>query len=275
MEYRTASEREVRHLRHNRPLSDDDLRAVAPSIFAPEPHASRSDKYAYIPTVAVLDGLRREGFEVFHARQSGCRDLTRHSYTKHLLRLRHPTQVALDQEYPEIVLVNSHDGSSSYRIYPGWFRLLCLNGLIVGETGPTVTVPHKGDIKDQVIEGAYQVLGYAETIGNRRREMAAIPLSRPEQTAFAEAALTLRWPERTPPIIPDALLEARRRNDLNPDLWTTFNRVQENLMRGGQSGRSANNRRQRVRAIGGIDQSVALNRALWTLAERMADLKAA
>ena len=34
-----------------------------PSIFADAPHESRSQRYAYIPTAAVLTELRKEGFQ--------------------------------------------------------------------------------------------------------------------------------------------------------------------------------------------------------------------
>lgn len=69
------------------------------------------------------------------------------------------------------------------------------------------------------------------------------------------------------------LIEARRPDDLGHDLWTTFQRTQENLMRGGQPGRSVQGRRTRTRAIGSIDRNVSLNRALWTLAEEMRRIK--
>ena len=46
-------------LRSDRPLSDDRIRAVVPSIFADAPHGSRSDRYAYIPTSTVLTKLRQ------------------------------------------------------------------------------------------------------------------------------------------------------------------------------------------------------------------------
>jgi len=36
-------------LRSDYPLSDDQIRAVAPSIFADAPHESRSERYSYIP----------------------------------------------------------------------------------------------------------------------------------------------------------------------------------------------------------------------------------
>ena len=48
-------------LRSEHPLSDDQIRAVAPSIFADAPHESRSERYSYIPTATVLRELRSEG----------------------------------------------------------------------------------------------------------------------------------------------------------------------------------------------------------------------
>ena len=43
-------------LRSDYPLTDDQIHRVAPSIFADAPHESRSQRYAYIPTAAVLAG---------------------------------------------------------------------------------------------------------------------------------------------------------------------------------------------------------------------------
>ena len=66
----------------------------------------------------------------------------------------------------------------------------------------------------------------------------------------------------------------RRFEDRRDDLWTTFNRLQENLVKGGLEGRSRNGRATRTRPVNGIDQNVKLNRALWVLAEEMRRLKA-
>ncbi|VFS29671.1 protein of unknown function DUF932 [plant metagenome] len=91
-------------LRADRPLSDDQIRAVAPSIFADEPHGSRSDRYAYIPTSTVLSKLRTEGFEPFMVCQTRVRNEDRREFTKHLIRLRHASQINGD-EANEIILV--------------------------------------------------------------------------------------------------------------------------------------------------------------------------
>ncbi|CAE6863001.1 hypothetical protein R75465_07770 [Paraburkholderia aspalathi] len=76
-------------LRANAPLSDDQIRNVAPSIFADGKHESRSERYTYIPTIDVLRGLRNEGFQPFMVCQTRVRDESKREYTKHMLRLRH------------------------------------------------------------------------------------------------------------------------------------------------------------------------------------------
>ena len=63
-------------LRSEHPLSDDQIRAVAPSIYAEDKHDSRSERYSYIPTAAVLTKLRAEGFQPFMVCQTRVRQTT-------------------------------------------------------------------------------------------------------------------------------------------------------------------------------------------------------
>ncbi|MBS7726551.1 DUF932 domain-containing protein, partial [Vibrio cholerae] len=100
------------------PLSNDEIARVAPSIFAEEAHDSRSDRYLYIPTVKVLDALRAEGFQPFMACQTRVRNTDKREHTKHMIRLRHASNI-MDKEANEIILLNSHDGSSSYQMMAG------------------------------------------------------------------------------------------------------------------------------------------------------------
>lgn len=100
-------------LRSEHPLSDDQIRRVAPSIYAEDKHDSRSERYSYIPTSAVLTKLRAEGFQPFMVCQTRVRDEGKREHTKHLLRLRHASQIN-GREANEIILLNSHDGSSTY-----------------------------------------------------------------------------------------------------------------------------------------------------------------
>ncbi len=262
-------------LRADHPLSDDQIRAVAPSIFAEAPHESRSQRYSYIPTAAVLTELRREGFQPFMVCQTRVRHEERREYTKHMLRLRHASQIN-GAEASEIILLNSHDGTSSYQMLAGMFRFVCQNGLVCGETLADVRVPHKGNVTDDVIEGAYTVLHGFEQVQDTRNAMRAITLDDGEAEVFARSALALKYddPGKTMPITEKQVLSPRRFDDNWSDLWSTFNRVQENLVKGGLVGRTTNGRPQRTRPIQGIDQNVRLNRALWLLAEGLCRLKA-
>jgi hypothetical protein len=263
-------------LRSDSPLSDDQIHRVAPSIFAEAPHESRSQRYAYIPTATVLTELRKEGFQPFMVTQTRTRHEDRRDFTKHMIRLRHASQINARGEANEIILLNSHDGTSSYQMLAGMFRFVCSNGLVCGDTVADVRVPHKGDVAGQVIEGAYQVLHGFDRALESRESMQAITLDEGEAEVFARAALSLKYdgPDKPAPITESQILMPRRFDDRRPDLWMTFNRIQENLTKGGLHGRSANGRRQQTRPVQGIDSDVRLNRALWLLADGLRQLKA-
>ena len=265
-------------LRREELLSEPEMRAVAPSIFAAGKHASRSERYTYIPTIDVLRGLRQEGFEPFMVAQGRSRIPGKSEFTKHMIRMRHAGQRPGRTEASEIVLINSHDGASSYQMLHGVFRFLCLNGMVVGDIAGDIRIPHKGNIQGEVIDAAYRVLDDVGTVEASTDRMKTLQLREGEEQAFATAALALRYASAAggsvpAPITAGQLVEPRRAADVGRDLWTTFQRVQENMMRGGQPGRSTQGRRMRTRPIGSIDRSVDLNRALWVLAEEMAKLR--
>ena len=157
-------------IRRDRPLTREELFRTVPSVFSENKHASRSERYTYIPTITLLDNLQREGFRPFFACQARVRDEGKREHTKHMLRLRREGQIT-GHQVPEIILLNSHDGSSSYQMLPGLFRAVCQNGLICGESFGEVRVPHKGDVVGKVIEGAYEVLGIFDRVEEKREAM--------------------------------------------------------------------------------------------------------
>ena len=77
----------------------------------------------------------------------------------------------------------------------------------------------------------------------------------------------------TSPITVDRLLTARRREDQKNDLWTVYNRIQENFIKGGMRGYGKTGKRMSTRAINSVSEDIRLNKALWQLAEGMAQLK--
>lgn len=274
--------------RNNEALTEDQLRNAAPSVFAETAHGSRSERYTYIPTSEVLKGLQREGFMPYEVRQGGSKDDEKRGFTKHMLRLRHMSDnaVVAGDSIKELILLNAHDGTSSYQLMSGLFRIVCSNGLITCEGGEMQRIAHKGDIINNVIEGAYKIIENTNESVGRVEEMKALTLNNGEAEAFAAAALELRYTAKDEngeikksPVEPGQILRARRSDDTGADLWKTFNRVQENLVQGGAGyvhrDTKGNRSYRRTRPVQSIDGNVTLNRALWVLANKMQELKAA
>ncbi|MCD4514309.1 DUF945 domain-containing protein [Brucella pseudogrignonensis] len=258
-------------------LDNEALYRHVPSIFAREAHDSRSERYVYVPTIEIVEGLRREGWFPFFAVQAIPRDGDRMGHAKHMLRLRRDGGIG-KPEAAEVIIVNSHDGTSSFQLFAGMLRFVCTNSLVAGERFEEVRVPHKGNIQHDIIEGVYTVAEDFPRLIDASETMKEITLSSDERRVLAEASLVARYGADESPISPDQIITPRRLEDNERSLWLTFNAIQENMMKGGLHGQRRNAegriRRSQTRAINGIDQNVTLNRALWTLAEGMQKLKA-
>ena len=263
-------------------LSNDQLFKAAPSIFATKPWSKVSSRYAFIPTSDVVNSLRAEGFMPVKAMQSRSRTEDKKNFTKHMIRFRRAEDMrhALvpGMEVPEIVLVNSHDHTSSYQLSAGIFRVICSNGMVVKSSNfGDLSLPHTGNIRDNVIEGSARIIEEMPYIMESMERMKLITLSQFQQMAYAESALTLRYPlddmgNSNAPIEATKLLTVHRSNDNANDLWTTFNRVQENFIKGGLPGLGTTGKRMSTRAIRSVTEDLRINKALWLLTERMADL---
>jgi hypothetical protein len=165
----------------------------------------------------------------------------------------------------------------SYQLMAGIFRLICSNGLIVQSSDfGSIRVHHSGglDFQQRVIDATYQIVEEAPRTMAAIEEWKQIELSRPQQLALAEAAMEIR-PNAA--IRPAHLLIARREADYTDgegrrDLWRTANVLQENLLQGGVQGRNERGRRVRTRPIKSVGEDVRVNRAIWTLTAKMAEL---
>lgn len=269
-----------------RAMSETEMRKIAPSIFAMNAHESRSERFKPIPTIEVLRGLMKEGFMPVGAKQSFSRTEGKADFTKHLIRLRRIDDGKIynvGDTVCEILLKNANDGTSAYELMAGLFRVRCLNSLVT-QTGTidAIKVRHSGDVQHKVIEGTYRVLNEAERTLAAPQDWSSLRLKPEEQAILAEAAHVIRFGhsdgETTTPIKPDQLLIPRRSDDRADDLWTVWNVVQENTIKGGLRGVGRDEfgrpRRTKSRPVNGIDQDIKLNKALWIIGEKMAALKA-
>lgn len=264
-----------------RALTEDALFDLAPSIFATQAHESRSSRFAPIPTIDVLRLIAKEGFYPVGAKQSTARDPVKALYTKHMVRLRKldGSVRKVGDSIFEIMLKNANDGTARYNLMGGLWRIRCANSLVSHEkTIEEIAVRHTGDAAMGVLAASIKLLAQSEKVLATAAKWGQIDMDEPERLAFAKKAHDLRFDGKTYGVAtavgPGRLLEARRAGDKGSDLWTVFNVVQENIIRGGQEGDGTDGKgkacRYKSRAVNSIDADVTMNTKLWGLADEWA-----
>jgi hypothetical protein len=263
----------------SRPLTNTEMFQAAPSLFQAQAHDSRSSRFKPISTIDVVDALRSEGFEPFSVLQSRARDESKIDFTRHQVRFRKREELEgelLLPEWNEIILVNANDGTSSYQVMAGGFRQACANGLVLGDINRTQRVHHKGaNIEKDVIEGVYSVVNQFKEIDEFKEDMQRTMLSVEDRNGLAMAALIFAgYDYQDLPYDHKLLLKTHRHADSGHDLWSTFNVVQENLVKGGVKYKKFDEDKQTVRnvstkGITSIQKNIQVNQGVWTAAKML------
>jgi hypothetical protein len=275
---------------NNKPMSDEEIARYAPSVFATEKAQDRGDRYQFISSADIVQGLRGQGFLPVRAQQSRALDEAKRGHTRHIVTFRQATDIERvssrympgthrfiqGETFNEIVLYNSHDGTSSYQLHAGKFRMVCLNGLIIADSMlASVRIPHFGrEVVGRAVLGAINLIEQMPLIDGVIEQWKALPLPREEQLALADAAMDLRWKaeERPGNLQPADLLTPRRTQDYAGDLWTTYNRIQEALLNGGSRYVNAKRELRKTREVASVQEKLRLNKSLWKLTAHMAEL---
>src|SRR6185437_11896661 len=138
----------------------------------------------------------------------------------------------------------------------------CLNGLIVqSENTGSLSVRHKGgeDFHREIIDASYRIVSDAPRAMAQISEFKQIQLSPPQQNAMATAALELQASDT---LKPADILRTRRTADNAGTIWSTFNTIQENMVKGGITTRNPETRRRSTtKGIKSVSGDVATNRA--------------
>jgi hypothetical protein len=254
----------------------EELRELVPSVFAEGPDEKRSDRYVFVSSEKIIDSMEEVGWGVTNARAPRtrkadplhCRHELTFRYRDGDLSFEDPrvsTYPGIENAvvHPELRFNNSSDGSCRYDAKAGLFALICGNGMTISlQDFGSFTRKHIGFDPDDAYrittEFVDKVPEFVNTVHNFRNT----DMDKGRQISFAADARDLRWNKETN-VAPQDLLQSRRREDDGSDLWSIYNRVQENLMRGGFS----STRGRRVREISNIKLSNSINEGLWDLAE--------
>lgn len=257
-------------------LDNNQLLQIAPSIGAINKSDKTSDKYKIIPTIEIIELLRGKNWFPVSAEEVRVTNKDNQGFQKHMIRFTNADLVFGDYDRMiDLILLNSFDGRCAYRIILGVFEKICSNGLMVGNKFDDIYIKHIGFEPDNVINASYKIIDSAPTIGSDIEDMRKIDLSPDERDLLAMASLEVVEPideekneEHT--INHKSLLQPRHYQHVGKnDLWTTFNTIQENALKGGVKREG----KKKTREVKNIDKKVGLNKALWILADKYKEYK--
>src|SRR5437870_12741330 len=80
-------------------LPDDQLRVLAPSVFAAQPIPDVSSRYAFVPTAHLVSRLREAGWAPVSAVEQRIKLEERRGVQKHLIRLQRRDVLPVRGEY--------------------------------------------------------------------------------------------------------------------------------------------------------------------------------
>lgn len=237
---------------------------------APSPELS--DKYMFIDSRKVVEDMRDLGLEVANVRRPNFRTKSG-AFGVHELDFRRAQDLHTDQPLeliPRVLFINSYDGSRKAQLMTGMFRVICSNGLVAGTTLEASKFLHVGDYTEELLGYIRESARQATRLFDRVERFRTITLDKTEALELSTRAIQLRYPENAP-VSPEVALLPRRYGDMKMDLFTVWNVLQENLMKGGVPMRQANGRVRLVPPVQQILTSNKLNAELWDLMEEFAE----
>lgn len=196
--------------------------------------------YGFVNTRDVLGVFENAGWKPVDIQAAKVRKLERDGFQKHLIRLENPAFPKIEglsdsnASRPQLVIVNSHDGTSSLQILWGLIRFACANGIIRGTAINGLRLTHSKGIVDKLPQGIDYMLGNFGNFVTELQNLQNLTLSDAAQAQLVKTLFDARLSNvQNVTHVNYDLGRVQRAEDNANDAYTVFNRVQELLMRGG------------------------------------------
>lgn len=254
-------------------LSNEQILALAPAVMSTQHKAGLSSHYTHIPTIQVVEDMRKLGWEPVQAIGIKAHKGGNSSMKKHLVKFRNEGVFIADNDgkvdsYIEVLLTNSHDGTSVFKFEAGIFRVVCSNGLVVKDKDMgSLKIRHMGydfEILRTLINTMIEKL---PDIVNRINRFSETVISDELALDFALKATQLRFKNKMINSDVASLLEVTRKEDEGNNVWCVLNRLQEKLINGGFQYTNEKGKTRKARTLKNFTQNIEFNSELWELAE--------
>lgn len=270
----------------NAVMTLDDIAYRAPAVFTETKAERLSDRYQSLNTSSLIPVMQDYGYfpvQAAQKRQRGAKDVIGAQHKSHLIAFAKAGDEGDGSTRSEIIMYNSHDGTSAVKLFAGAYRFICSNGIVAGE-----------GMQQRIYHTTKSIAGFEQSL---RSTIEALPsvlqqfdvarsitLDGMQQYELAKQAVMKRWGAWDDSIVDvdgrpikgsyavdktirDALGVQRSEDDLS-DAFTVWNRIQENVLRGNVMIKSITDNNigmRKARPVTAVAEHVRINRELFDL----------
>jgi len=213
-------------------------------------------KEFYIPTLDVVTKLQNEGWYINGVAEQRSKN---RKITNNYVQLQHPdfavhNNKGKHEAFTSITLSNSCNGAQPLQMSLGMFRQVCSNGMVTyDQHAESQNIKHI-EVNARDLDRFVTSMNIkANKLLTEVNEMKHKGLSIEDMRKLAREAARLRY-NNLDEINIDDLFSVNRVEDESNDLWTVFNRIQENL----------------THDVSNMKEDIKLNQQLFSLVESFA-----
>ena len=240
----------------------ESIKVRVPAAFSETRSPIRSDSYDFISSEGIMTTFQKNNWFINTATQVRNQKKKQHmaNFSKHLITFRNPDLPTVNGIFPQINLINAHNGSTSFQLMADLYQMVCSNGLIVSDSEfESIKIRHRF-LNPEVISNAIkEIVDTVPLIVGKVDAMESVRMTPVDKLNLSSNIIQKIWEKDSSPFEPIQLLQVRRKIDQEPTLWKTYNVIQENLFRGGLIGRTSTNKKRRMKGITNIDKTVKIN----------------
>lgn len=267
------------------PMTKQQVRKDCPVAFETAPtNPGVSSSYLHVNTETIIDDLNKLGWYPVKATMRKRRKKDSESiFSKHMVVFQNENVVIRSEDevvYPQIILMNSHDGLNSFKFYVGIYRMICSNGLVIAdEKFSNFSIRHKGytfgELRKVVTDAVEDLPARVEVLNRMKNQTLTTEqkhdlaikalLLRSGITPGTDEAKELKFPTGT---LAEMVLPTRK-EDLGDDLWKVLNVLQEKITQGGFKVALAGAKIRKIRKIQSFEKDLKINQDLFRIATSM------
>jgi hypothetical protein len=226
-----------------------------------------SSKFGFISSEKLVNELSKHNLELDKVVEMKLKKnkAERQGFQKH--RMLFNTGFKTKDGMLQLLVTNSHEGSSALRFQLGFYRFVCSNGLVIGNTviNP-ISLRHTVKHTEQLNDTISMVMNQKTKVFESIDELQNKTMNNEQFKKFTQDALELRGYDKNKYGILVPSYEIKRIDDIGTDAFTAMNVVQENILRTGFKAYTDKNEKVTMRAIKSLDEQNRINTGLWDLA---------